>query len=135
MAAKESKVCDETHQVLEKFKCDVCGIGPRPEKMSWYKCLDGHAICQDCRIKYNCLGHECQPCPGLGHDAKCPVVKRYIGPVEFEDDDSYWYCCEPILPGPCKMIAALLSMKTMRFECINEDKGCKKLLVFWTKKL
>ena len=52
MAAKESKVCDETLQVLKKqLKCQVCKSGPRPDKVSRYNCLYGHVICQDCESK------------------------------------------------------------------------------------
>ena len=130
MAAKESKVCDETHQVLEKqFKCDVCGIGPRPEKMSWYKCLDGHAICQDCR-KFNCLNRELivewvENDPSIPSRISFPCPVKLEEPVYNEYEDEYEsYCYESILPEPCKMITALLSTKNMRFTC----KGCKKLL-------
>ena len=136
MAAKESKVCDKIRQVLKKqFECYVCGIGPRPEKMSWYKCLDGHAICQDCKNDLRCelLVEPIENDPlGIGSRITRPCLVKVEDKYENDEEE---YCYESILEEPCKMIAALLSMKTMRFECINEDKGCKKLLVFWTKKL
>ena len=108
MAAKESKFCDETLQVLKKqLICQVCKSGPRPEKVSWYKCNAEHSLCQDC-YKETCrtLIWVCMK-DGKDHFEKCNAI---------------------VLKNPCKLTEALLSMKSMRFVCVSESQGCKEIL-------
>ena len=81
MAAKESKFCDETLQVLKKqLKCQVCKSGPRPDKVSWYKCLDGHMICQDCESKMD-------PEP-LNGDSDISVKRCHVD-AEYQSNNFY----------------------------------------------
>ena len=101
MAAKESKVCDETLQVLrDQWKCRICENGPRAGRVSWYKCNAEHSICQDC----------------------------YKETCQTEDNLEKKICNEIVLKKPCKLTEALLSMKSMRFMCVNESRGCKEIL-------
>ena len=153
MAAKESKFCDETLQVLKKqLKCQVCKSGPRPDKVSWYKCLDGHMICQDCESKM-----DPEPLNGDSDISvkRCHVdaeyqsnnfylIKIFKGLVDMDnklksanglvDNDNKLKspvaekCNQFVMKNPCKLTEALLNMESMQFKCINKSKGCKEIL-------
>ena len=38
-------------QIRSDIVCELCGNGPRPAKTQWYRCLEHHQICQECRGK------------------------------------------------------------------------------------
>ena len=111
MAAKESKVCDETLQVLrDQWKCGICENGPRAGRVSWYKCNAEHSICQDC------YQETCQ--------TKITKTIRKKGKDKLKKKN----CNATVLKKPCKVTEALLSMKSMRFMCVNESRGCREIL-------
>ena len=116
MAAKESLVCDETLQVLkDQWKCGICENGPRAGRVSWYKCNAEHSICQDC---YDCYKYKetCQT------EITKTIRKRG------KDKLKKKICNAIVLKKPCKLTEALLRMKSMRFMCVNESRGCKEIL-------
>ena len=105
-ASNSTDFAKETVQVLkDQWKCGVCENGPRPGKVSWYKCNAGHSICQDC------YKETCQT------EIKKATRKK-----------AATICNAIVLENPCKLTEALLSMKSMRFMCVNESRGCEEIL-------
>ena len=138
MAAKESKFCDETLQVLKKqLKCQVCKSGPRPDKMTWYKCQNGHAFCEECdnEIEIELVRFDTVDRDALedGFWVTDEGGLDYIKGTKATVVIDYMKLCPLgqsciISNEPCELIGGLLNMKSMRFSCINESKGCKELL-------
>jgi len=110
--SKSTDFFEETLQVLkEQLKCQICGNGPKAEKVSWYKCLDEHLHCESC---FNRLSNSKWKQKKIWK--KCEIMTNEKR------------CNELVPDQPCKVIEALLNMKSMRFNCENEMEGCKELL-------
>merc|ERR1712062_107366 len=106
-ASNSTDFAKETVQVLkDQWKCGICENGPRPGKVSWYKCNAGHSVCQDC------------------YKETCQTEITIIDEGKSETK----ICNEIVLENPCKLTEALLSMKSMRFMCVNESQGCEEIL-------
>ena len=87
------------------------GNGPKAEKVSWYKCLDEHLHCESC---FNRLSNSKWKLKKIWK--KCEIMTNEKR-------------CNELVPDQlCKVIEALLNMKSMRFNCENEREGCKELL-------
>ena len=110
-ASNSTDFAKETVQVLkDQWKCGICENGPRPGKVSWYKCNAGHSVCQDC-YKETCQTEITKTIRKKGKDK----LKKII--------------CNAIVSWkPCKLTEALLSMKSMQFMCVNAKYGCNEIL-------
>ena len=86
----------ELNQILNDLKCQICQGGPKAGKPRWYKCLQFHDICQDCKETDGNL--------------KCSS-------------------CHTDIPNKrCKFRESVLKMRTVRFKCANEARGCNEYL-------
>ena len=91
----------DTSKVIENvLKCHSCGNGPRAGKSRrWYKCLSLHSICD------YCIGLI-----GIMNAGKCQ-------------------CGKELSTTHCKMTEELLKLKSMRFKCQNQCRGCQETMV------
>ena len=42
-------VLDKLTEIQSSLMCIICGIHPGPGRKQWYRCLDHHQTCQDCK--------------------------------------------------------------------------------------
>merc|ERR1712062_118897 len=90
-ASNSTDFAKETVQVLkDQWKCGICENGPRPGKVSCYKCNAGHSICQDC-YKETCQTEITKTIRKKGKDK----LKKEI-------------CNAIVLKKSCKLTEALL---------------------------
>ena len=96
-AAKHAKTdfCNVLH---EELKCFICENGVIAGKHRWYKCMQGHMVCQDCK---EVRGKNAWAC-----SCKFPFVQG----------------------GHCKMTESLLNLDKMQFKCENLSRGCQEKL-------
>ena len=86
----------ELNQILNDLKCEICKGGPKAGKPRWYKCLQFHDICQDCK-----------------------------------ETDGNLTCstCHSDIPNKrCKFRESILKMRSVRFKCSNQARGCNEYL-------
>ena len=96
-AAKYAKP-DFSNVLHEELKCFICQNGVIAGKHHWYKCLQGHMLCQDCREVTLKGKNECS--------CNKPFVEG----------------------GHCKMTESLLNLDKMQFKCENLPRGCQEKL-------
>ena len=73
-AAKYAKP-DFSNVLHEELKCFICDNGAMAGKHHWYKCMEGHMICQDCKEvkeKKNCS------CAELIPPEHCKVIESLL---------------------------------------------------------
>ena len=100
MASKEKRAKQDFNQILiEQLKCYICKSGLKVGKHRWYRCLQLHMICQDCK----------ETKEAIAMTAKCSCKKKFL--LEY-----------------CKMTEALLNTEKMRFNCENQSRGCQEKL-------
>ena len=81
---------------MNDLKCEICKHGPKAGKPRWYKCLQFHDICQDCK-----------------------------------ETDGNLTCstCHSDIPNKrCKFRESILKMRSVRFKCSNQARGCNEYL-------
>ena len=101
MASEAKRAKQDLNEILiEQLKCYICKSGLKVGKHRWYRCLQLHMICQDCKE-----GHLCRD--GRAAFLAC-LCKKKIS-LEY-----------------CKMTEALLNAKKMRFNCENLLRGCQE---------
>ena len=90
----------------EELKCSKCQNGVIAGKHLWYKCIQGHMVCQDCFRRLAIVG-----------DTNCRKCTCGVTP------------CGSLIPsGHCKISEALLKVETMRFKCKNLARGCQEIM-------
>ena len=100
MASKEKRAKQDFNQILiEQLKCYICKSGLKVGKHRWYRCLQLHMICQDCK----------ETKEAIAMTAKCSCKKKIL--LEY-----------------CKMTEALLNAEKIRFKCENQERGCQEKL-------
>merc|ERR1711862_230944 len=104
--ASESKCAkqDFSQILFEQLKCHICESRLTIGRSRWYRCTQGHMICQDCK-------------EDKGGRTDC-----YRGGYAY----SYGSCAKPIQSGHCKLIEALLNADKLQFKCENLTRGCQE---------
>ena len=91
-------------EIRSDIVCQMCSVFARPGKREWYRCMNMHQICQDCKA-------ICK------ENGKCS-------------------CGQTISNEYCKMTEKLLSVKGLKFNCINTirmdayypEHGCRETM-------
>ena len=107
MASEAKRAKQDSSQILyEKLKCYICESRLKAGKHHWYRCLQGHMICQDCRD-----AKERKTVFGTDTDTRFPKT---------------CVCTKIIPPQFCEVIEALLNADKMEFKCENLTRGCQE---------
>ena len=125
-AAKYAKPLPEFSNVLhEELNCFICDNGVIAGKLHWYKCLQGHMVCQDCKEVKDKKKCSCNKSfiPG-GH---CKMTEALL------KVDKMRFKCENLTRG-CQETMNEENMIFHQTECIyrlvNCPRGCKPEVPF-----
>ena len=120
-AAKYAKPLPEFSNVLhEELNCFICDNGVIAGKLHWYKCVQGHMVCQDCKEVKDKKKCSCNKSfiPG-GH---CKMTEALL------KVDKMRFKCENLTRG-CQETMNEENMIFHQTECIyrlvNCPRGCK----------
>ena len=91
----------------EQLKCYICESFPKAGKHYWYRCMQGHMVC-----------HECK-------EARKPSFFKFGA----SSNQTVCSCQKPFMPDHCKLIESLLNARKMEFKCENLTRGCQETLV------
>jgi len=92
----------------EQLKCHICFSFPKAGKHYWYRCMQGHMVC-----------HECKEAPR-------PSFFRFG--ASSNQTVCLCSCGKPFMPEHCKLIESLLNAKKMEFKCENLTRGCQETM-------
>ena len=93
----------------EQLKCYICESFPKAGKHYWYRCMQGHMVC-----------HECK-------EARKPSFFKFG--ASSNQTVCLCSCRKPFMPEHCKLIESLLNAKKMEFKCENLTRGCQETLI------
>ena len=88
----------------EQLKCYICESFPKAGKHYWYRCMQGHMVC-----------HECK-------EARKPSFFKFGA----SSNQTVCSCQKPFMPDHCKLIESLLNARKMEFKCENLTRGCQE---------
>ena len=116
-AAKYAK-SDFSNVLHEELKCFICQNGVIAGKHHWYRCVQGHTVCQDCKEvkeKEKCSCNK--PFVEGGH---CKILESLL------DLDKMQFKCEN-LPRGCQEKLGKESMIFHQTECIYRRAKCPRM--------
>ena len=92
--AKRAKL-DSSQILYEKLKCQICESRVKAGKHHWYRCTQGHRICQDCREVKETKKCSCTKFIPFQH---CEVIEALLneGKMEFKCENLTRGCNESL---------------------------------------
>ena len=115
---------ENSSKALTEFRndlvCQICRGHARPGKKQWYRCLDLHPICQDCKVK----NEKCS-CEG-GHTISnefCKMTEKFLSVPGMK------YNCINTKNG-CQEVLAETALESHESECIYRVVECLKNAYF-----
>ena len=108
-----------SQSLFDQLKCVACEGLLKPGKTRWYRCLNHHWICQDCKsvgYKQLCFDPECREHLSRDH---CPLTEELL------KADSLLFKCTS--PG-CQEILKEKAMIEHEIECILKNVSCPRFL-------
>ena len=113
--AKRAKL-DSSQILYEKLKCQICESRVKAGKHHWYRCTQGHRICQDCREVKETKKCSCTKFIPFQH---CEVIEALLneGKMEFK--------CENLTRG-CNESSDEENMILHQTECIYRLVKCPR---------
>ena len=118
MASEAKRAKQDSSQMLyEKLKCYICESRLTAGKHHWYRCLQDHMICQDCREVKETKKCSCTKSITLQY---CQVIEALL------NTDKMRFKCENLLRG-CQESSNKENMILHQIECIYRLVECPRI--------
>ena len=118
MASEAKRAKQDSNQILyEKLKCYICESRLTTGKHHWYRCTQGHMICQDCREVKETKKCSCAKSIPLQY---CQIIEALL------NADKMQFKCENLTRG-CQETKEKEDMILHQTECIYRLVKCPRV--------